>query len=86
MQIADFVAVLRDRPDLDAHLLYPSMGSRSSKAEAALKNLRLVDKAFCRSASRALFAIVRVKFGRDISSVLKLEARQLVTMLNMFAS
>lgn len=73
-QIIDYVAVLRDNPPYNAHLLYPPMHLPHEPARLALGNLRLVDKAFNRSASRELFRGIRVQLDRGLSSISKLEA------------
>lgn len=66
LQIIDYVAVLRDDPDFDTHLIYPPMYLPPEQAHKTLSNLRLVDKAFSRSASRELFRGIRVRLDREL--------------------
>lgn len=68
------MAVLRDDPAFDTHLIYPPLFLPPNQAQKALSNLRLVDKAFSRSASRELFRGIRVRLDRGLSSISKLEA------------
>lgn len=68
------MAVVRDDPPFDAHLMYPSIRFLSKQAQEALKSLRLVNKTLSRSASRALFGGVSSRLGHGVSSISKLEA------------
>jgi hypothetical protein len=73
LQTVSYVEYFDHNPNYEIPSLYPPIYLLHKDARAALSNLRLVDKTFSRSASRALFGGVRARLGYGVSSISKLE-------------
>ncbi|EEA23136.1 hypothetical protein TMatcc_001997 [Talaromyces marneffei ATCC 18224] len=72
-RIVSYVKCFEEIPKYEDPCLYPPMYLIHKDARTALSNLRLVDKTFSRSASRALFGGARALLGHGVSSISKLE-------------